>query len=60
MVGSYLVEFNPPHPNPDMQVIADISNQTVLFLLTLIFPPLQANQQQQIADVLSILPKLGR
>ena len=20
MVGSYLVEFNPPHPNPEMQV----------------------------------------
>eukprot|EP00292_Cryptomonas_paramecium_P014914 CAMPEP_0113667958 /NCGR_PEP_ID=MMETSP0038_2-20120614/3732_1 /TAXON_ID=2898 /ORGANISM="Cryptomonas paramecium" /LENGTH=129 /DNA_ID=CAMNT_0000583645 /DNA_START=168 /DNA_END=553 /DNA_ORIENTATION=- /assembly_acc=CAM_ASM_000170 len=38
LVGSYLVEFNPPHPNPEMQ----------------------ANQQQQIADALSILPKLGR
>lgn len=38
MVGNYLVEFNPPHPNPEMQ----------------------ANQQQQIADSLAVLPKLGR
>eukprot|EP00286_Rhodomonas_abbreviata_P000420 CAMPEP_0181291282 /NCGR_PEP_ID=MMETSP1101-20121128/1882_1 /TAXON_ID=46948 /ORGANISM="Rhodomonas abbreviata, Strain Caron Lab Isolate" /LENGTH=197 /DNA_ID=CAMNT_0023395659 /DNA_START=214 /DNA_END=804 /DNA_ORIENTATION=- len=38
IVGDYLVEFNPPHPNPEMQ----------------------ANQQQQIADALAVLPKLGR
>jgi len=38
LVGDYLVNFNPPHPNPEMQ----------------------ANQQQQIADSLAVLPKLGR
>mmetsp|Transcript_2398 Transcript_2398/g.3842 ORF Transcript_2398/g.3842 Transcript_2398/m.3842 type:complete len:518 (+) Transcript_2398:178-1731(+) len=38
VVGDYLVEMNPPHPNPAMQ----------------------ANQQQQIADALAVLPKLGR
>ena len=38
LVGDYLVNFNPPHPNPEMQ----------------------ANQQQQIADALAVLPKLGR
>ena len=38
LVGDYLVQSNPPHPDPDMQ----------------------ANQQQQIADALAVLPKLGR
>ena len=38
LVGDYLVQFNPPHHNPEMQ----------------------ANQQQQIDDALSTLPKLGR
>ena len=38
LVGDYLVNSNPPHPNPEMQ----------------------ANQQQQIADALAVLPKLGR
>lgn len=38
LVGDFLVNSNPPHPNPEMQ----------------------ANQQQQIADALAVLPKLGR
>jgi len=38
LVGNYLVEANPPHPDAAMQ----------------------SNQQQQIADALAVLPKLGR